>query len=51
VKADVNADGSLGPKAGDIYLNKAEGDGSKADSTGMMSKEMFMEQCVKGTFH
>jgi hypothetical protein len=49
-KNDVNKDGSLGPKEADVYLLKMTSQ-TKKDSTGIIPKDMFLDECKKGTFN
>ena len=52
-KNDVNNDGSLGPKEGDTFQLKMtpSGDSTKKDATGIIQKDAFMSECMKGTFN
>lgn len=47
---DVNNDGSIGPKEGTFYQIRQSSGGSKKDSTGITTKESFMDTCVKGGY-
>ena len=49
-KADTNGDGSLGGTEADFFVEKMTGMDMKPKNAGILEKEIFVTECMKGTF-